>query len=261
MKRVILAFGICGLFFVNQSAIAGESVLASAKCEPPVQLIGAIANESLSLALKVGQTSIALPAEGFKPDSALNPDMPLLATAGTLGEIPALSISFGMNDGAGLTRSFALVLIKDAAGWRTAKIWTADSAARGELGFAREKQSLAFDAKALTRQLRIAQSEGVVHKLDCGCLTCGSRLSETIEDETWNWNDAEKKLERSSYERRYIVQPGENMLTVARKALGDARLIARIYKLNPEIKQDATLQAGQKILVEQTKIGTADERR
>jgi hypothetical protein len=253
MKRAILAFGICCNFFAMRSAIVGESVLAFAKSEPPVQLIGTIANESLSLALTIGQTSITLPSEGFKPDSALNPDMPLLATAGTLGEIPALSISFGMNDGAGLTRSFALVLVKDSSGWSTAKIWTADSAARGELGFTREKQSLAFDAKSLTRQLRIAQSEGVVHKLDCGCLTCGSRLSETIEDEMWTWNEAAKKVERSSYERRYIVQPGENMLTVARKALGDARLIARIYKLNPEIKQDATLQAGQKILVEKIK--------
>ena len=36
----------------------------------------------------------------------------------------------------------------------------------------------------------------------------------------------------------------------ARAALGDARLIARIYKLNPELKQEAALQAGQKILVE-----------
>ena len=136
--------------------------------------------------------------------------------------------------------------------------------ARGEMGFTREKQSLAFDAKSvLTRQAHVTQSEGVVHKLDCGCLTCGSRLSETIEDETWSWNVAAGKLERASYERRYIVQTGENVLTVARKALGDARLIARIYKLNPEIKQDGVLQAGQKVLVERQMEPpmNADERR
>lgn len=248
MKRLLPCLGLACLF---AAAHAAEAILAQTKSDPPVQLRGNTASDNLSLSLKVGETTLPIQSEGFKSNAALHPDMPLQAQSGALGEVPALWVSFGMNDGAGSTRSFAIVFIQDATAWRAVKQWTADCAARGELGFTREKQSLAFDAASgFVRQLRVTQSEGVVHKLDCGCLTCDSRLSETIENEKWIWNAAAGKLERSSYERRYIVQSGENMLTVARKALGDARLLARIYKLNPDIKQESALQPGQKILVE-----------
>ncbi len=243
----------CALLFCA-AASAADSILAQTKSEPLVQLIGNSASDTLALSLKVGGATLPIQSEGFKGNATLHPDMPLLAEAGVQGETPMLCVSFGMNDGNGSVRSFAIVFIQDAAAWRAVKTWTADSVGRGELGFTREKQSLAFDAKtALTRQARVTHSDGVVHKMICGCLTCDLQLSETIEDERWIWNSAAGKLERSAYERRYIVQAGENILSVARKALGDARLMARIYRLNPELKQTEALQPGQKILVEQTK--------
>lgn len=251
MNRPCLSLALLACLALGGVARAGERILAQSRGEPAIVLLDGGSAESPALTLKVGASSLQIQTEFLKTVESVHPEMPLQSQTGTLGEIQAVCVNFGLIGAAGNIRSYAIVFIQEAGAWHMSKMWTADCAQLGELGFTREKQSIAFDAKgAFTRQARSTRMEGVEHKLDCGCLTCDSRTTEIVEDEKWIWNAESKKIERANYERRYIVQAGEGVLTIARKALGDARLMARIYKLNPELKQQSVLQAGQKILVE-----------
>ena len=42
-------------------------------------------------------------------------------------------------------------------------------------------------------------------------------------------------------------------MSVARKAYGDARMMAKIYKLNPDLKEGGVLKTGQGVVVEREK--------
>jgi hypothetical protein len=160
-------------------------------------------------------------------------------------------LTLGIVDTLGTVRSIGVLLLKNDGQWATGTEWSVDSGSLGELGFRREVQIFAANAAGtLQRQVKRMAVEGVQAKLDCGCLVCDARTTSLIEDETWQWKAESKAFERATLEKRYVVQPGEGLIAVARKALGDARLMSRIYRLNPELKEGAVLQPGQQILIE-----------
>ena len=198
---------------------------------------------------------LALKTERLPGTKGTRADMPFEAhvLAMPVGS-QAFWIDFGVEDEPGATRAICVLLVK--AGdtqpqWRIANEWSADCGPLGEMGFKRAKHSFSSSREGvLERQSRSLMVEGILHKLDCGCNACQSRTIEMTGNEVYTWDGSSHAFERTSYEKRYVVQPGEGLMSVARKALGDARLLARIYKLNPELKADGMLKEGQQIVVE-----------
>lgn len=204
-----------------------------------------IADSKPLVALPLKTESLAH-SKGLRQDSPLQiVNFPLAADGQAAWAI------FTIDDQNGAARAVSVLLIQSEKGWIVAREWTADSAPMGEMGYKREKQIFSAPKPGtLSRNLHNLTVEGIVHKLDCGCTACQSRTIETSEDETYIWNASTATLDRTLYEKRYIVQIGEGLMSVARKALGDARLLARIYRLNPALKSETVLKEGQGILVE-----------
>ncbi|HYG75435.1 MAG TPA: LysM domain-containing protein [Planctomycetota bacterium] len=239
---------VLSFYLALQSAYGSESILANASSGETA--ISVIAGAARKLSLRVEKNTLALNTENLPDGNALQPDQPLSVMAVDLSSARALTVTFGISDGRGRVRSVGVLLAEGGGTWKVASEWSVECGPLGELGFQREKQSFASAAPdTLTRQTKRTHVEGVVDKLDCGCLICGDRTTETIEDERFVWKPQTGTLERVSYEKRYVVQPGEGFLAIARKALGDARLLARIQRLNPDLKPASVLQPGQKILV------------
>jgi len=237
-------------FSCSLSGFSSEISLGSATSGDAA--VSVIAEAASKLSLRILKSTLALKTENLIGGETLQPDQPLTLTALNVSSGRALALTFGISDGRGRVRSIgALVTSAQGTEWSLASEWSVDCEPLGELGFKREKQAFTSSAAdTLTRQTQRTLAEGVVDKLDCGCLVCGSRTIETLESEQFSWNPQSRVLERTSYEKRYVVQPGEGIMAVARKALGDARLLARINRLNPELKPGSVLQPGQKILVE-----------
>ena len=169
-----------------------------------------------------------------------------------------LWVRFGLDDGNGGVRSVAALLtrVSKSAPWTLAHEWSADSVALGELGFKREKLSVSADPSgAVTRTHTSVSVEGVAHKLDCGCTACQSRTTAIDETELLQWNPATHAYDAVRHEKWYIAQPGENIMTAVRKSLGDARLITRVARLNPQIKDGTTFAGGEKVLVLREEAG------
>ena len=216
-----------------------------------------------SLALKLGAANdIALSTSGFAEGKGLRDDQPLTTEALQLpGGAQALWVRFGLDDGAGGVRAVAVLLSRGASSaWTMSREWTASSGALGELGFKRETQKFLADATgAITRTFRNLSVEGVLHKLDCGCSACQSRTTEIEESEVVRWNPATRAFDSIQHEKWYIAQAGENLMVAVRKALGDARLINRVAKLNPELKDAAIFTGGEHVLVLRDQISNSKE--
>jgi hypothetical protein len=238
---------------------AEDTVLARTKLDgAEIQLLQ---SADARLALKIANTPepLALATAPWTDGKGLRADQPLAAEAFALPPEPqgaqaaqAACVRFGLDDNNGGVRSVAALLtrVSKSAPWTLAREWSADSVALGELGFKREKLSVSADASgAVTRSLKSVNVEGIAHKLDCGCTACQSRTTDTEESETLQWNPATHAYDSVRNEKWYSAQPGENIMTAVRKSLGDARLVNRVARLNPQIKDGTTFAGGEKVLV------------
>ena len=248
------------LLVLTYAGRADESVLGSA-FEPETNLKISVLQQDQPgakprLLLKVGPDAsasrVALSVSGLQDDQALRKEEPLMAANVRMSSGAAMIVSFTLIDGRGHVRCVCAILVQDKAGhWAVSKEWLADCAPLGEMGFIRQKQTLsALKEGTVTRRVQDTTVEGVAYTLDCGCPACASRTTDFQIDETYTFNPASGTFERSAFEKRYVVQPGEGLMAVARKALGDARMLARLYKLNPDIKPESMLKEGQKVVVE-----------
>jgi len=195
---------------------------------------------------------ITLVTKGFSGELKWHPDGPLQWLPVVVPNAEAACASFGVDDGQGQARFVGVLLAKTTgAKWRIVTEWLAECGPLDELSFKREKQNFTTPAAgSLLRSARKYKSEGHTFKLDCGCNVCQSATFDYMENETWNWSPTSATFERKNFERAYIVQYGEGLMAVARKALGDARLMSRLYRLNPEIKPGGMLKEGQQIVFE-----------
>jgi hypothetical protein len=246
LTALLLTFSLC----------AGDKMLSDMTLQlapgdsPRVQLHASEVQLKLQIA---GSLPTLLKTQSVAEIQGLHPDQPIMAQTFSVGKIPACILTFGIVDTLGTVHSIGVALVKSNGVWVAATEWSIESGSLGELGFRREIQKFAANAAGtLQRKVTRMAVEGVQAKLDCGCLVCDSRTTALIEDETWQWKAESKSFERATLEKRYVVQPGEGLIAVARKALGDARLMSRIYRLNPELKEGAVLQPGQQILVERS---------
>ena len=163
----------------------------------------------------------------------------------------AVLLSFKITDGAQAERSLAVLLVKVSAVWSLGGEWLVEKSADDATGSKDETQTFTAVAGGLLRHVHRNVVENVSFTLPCGC--CNAIQTRTIvtdADETYVWNDASAADERSTFQKWYIVQPGEGLLAVARKALGDPRRLARIYALNPQLRGNAAVNEGQRVLVE-----------
>ena len=216
--------------------------------------------KSDALALDAGPAAgIALATPGFSDGKGLRDDQPLTTEAIQLpGGAQAMWVRFGLDDGAGGVRAVAVLLSRatSSAAWTVSREWSADSGALGELGFKRESQKFLADAAGtITRKFKNLRVEGVLHKLDCGCSACQSRTTDIEESDVIRWNPATRAFDTVQHEKWYVAQTGENLMVAVRKALGDARLINRVARLNPDIKDAATFSGGERVLVQRDITG------
>jgi len=196
--------------------------------------------------------SITLTNKGFVGELKLHQDGPLRWLPVKIEGGESACASFGVDDGLGQARFIAVLLARaPKAKWRVVTEWLAECGPLDELSFKREKQNFTSPAAGtLLRSARKYKSEGHTFKLDCGCNVCQSATFDYMENETWVWNATGATFERKNFERAYIVQYGEGLMAVARKALGDARLMSRLYRMNPSIKPGGILKEGQHIVFE-----------
>jgi hypothetical protein len=211
------------------------------------------ADAKLHVTIHVGTPfSVDLETQAWPDGKALRADQPLSAKLFPLpGGSSGAWINFGLDDGSGGVRSVAVLLARaaPAANWAVVREWTADSVALGDMGFKREKQSFTAEAGRVERLLRSVSVEGIAHKLDCGCTACQSRSTEIEESEVLTWNASALKFDVQKHEKWYIAQPGENLMAAVRKALGDARRVSWVAKLNDGIQDGTVFKGGEKILV------------
>jgi hypothetical protein len=198
------------------------------------------------------KTTVPLANKGFAGPLRLHAEGALKRVPVQLDGAEAICVSFGLDDGQGQARFIAALLVKfPGSEWKVAHEWLAECGPLGELSFKREKQDFTSPQPGtLLRKARKYKSEGHTFKLDCGCNVCQSATFDYNENETWVWNAQKKQFERTLMERAYIVQYGEGLMGVARKALGDARLMARLYRMNPDIKPGGVLKEGQAVVFE-----------
>lgn len=196
--------------------------------------------------------AITLATKVFVGELKLHPDGPLRWLPVVVEGGEAACASFGVDDGLGQARFVGVLLVRaPKAKWRIVTEWLAECGPLGEMSFKREKQNFTTPAAGtLLRSARKYKSEGHTFKLDCGCNVCQSATFDYMENETWVWNAGITTFERKKFERAYIVQYGEGLMAVARKALGDARLMSRLYRMNPDIKPGGMLKEGQQIVFE-----------
>jgi hypothetical protein len=153
-------------------------------------------------------------------------------------------------------RSLNVLVAKslDEKAWRVVQEWTADKS-EDDSGSKDESQTITCDGQGLLlRRVHRLNVDNITFVLPCKCCTSiQTRTVETVEEESYAWNDTRKQLERRASRKWYVTQPGEGLLAVARKALGDPTRLARLYTLNPELREDGNLTEGQKVLVSQVK--------
>jgi hypothetical protein len=202
-----------------------------------------------------GGPPIALATAGLGAEDTIRKEEPLTVSTLELGgEARAAWLTFTLIDGRGRVRSVGALLLKKtkAAPWLLEKEWSAECGPLGELGFIRQKQTFASPKPGvLARQFHDTTVEGIAYTLDCGCPACASRTTEFKSDESFTWNAQSGTFERTHHEKRYVVQPGEGLMAVARKALGDARMLQKLYKMNPAIKPESMLKEKQEVIVEE----------
>jgi hypothetical protein len=206
----------------------------------------------LSLELEGGRVTFA--NGGFAGPFKYHPDGAYrwLPIAIPDSKTQAACVSFGLDSGRGEARFIGALLVKPAGGaWGVAREWLAECGPIDEISFKREKQSFSSPADGvLLRKAKKYKSEGHTFKLDCGCQVCQSATFEYTETETWQWSTEASAFKRASFVRAYIVQYGEGLMGVARKALGDARLMSKLYRLNSDIKPGGMLREGQEVVFE-----------
>jgi hypothetical protein len=210
-------------------------------------------NSEPSLALHIGDSNLVLQIQPKPESKGLRSDAPLQAKSIALPDgASGASVTFTLDDGEGGARSVLLLLFRsgEKEKWALAREWVAESAALGELGFKRESQELETKDGQVIRHFKSLAVEGLAHKMDCGCVACQSRTTEITEDETLTWSSEKHSFETTLRQKWYTAQPNENLMAIARKALGDARLMQLIIKLNPQLKDAPPLKGGEKILVE-----------
>jgi hypothetical protein len=147
--------------------------------------------------------------------------------------------------------SISVLLAEHKDGWTVDGEWSVERRDNGDAGSKNETQRWTIENGIVRRDVHRMNVEGIEYTLPCGCCKAiQTRTIETVEQTRFAWNAGSLTLEQQSFAKMYVVQPGEGLFSVARKALGDARLIGKILALNPELKRDAQLSAGQKIIVE-----------
>lgn len=242
------------LLVLSTATLAAERSIAKASIDgAPLELSQP---SGTKLRLVVGSAApmpLETPGWGDGPEQdSLRKDQPL--TVGTFALPNGATgawVDFGLEDGAGGVRAVTVLLVRPSASaaWNVAHEWFADSIAIGEMGFRRERQSFAVADGRITRTLRSYAVEGVTHQLDCGCTACSSRATDIEENEVLLWNAATHTFELQKHDKWYMAQAGENLLAAVRKALGDARRVNRVAKLNPQILDGTTFKGGERVLV------------
>ncbi|HYF50743.1 MAG TPA: hypothetical protein VEJ63_15120 [Planctomycetota bacterium] len=253
-------FVISTIFMFSLALSGGETKLGGASFKLAshdrsltVLARGGNASDAPELLLKFSNAAapVTLQTRGLLPDAAIKKEEPLSISELALDtKASGLLVTFSLVDSRGHVRAIAAALQHDASGWKVMREWSADCYPLGEAGYIRQKQSFSAKAGTLIRQLKNARVEGVMYTLDCGCPACASKTTEYVEDETWTWSSEKGTMDRTHFEKRYIVQPTEGLLSVARKAYGDARMMGKLLKLNPSLKNETVLKEGQGIVVE-----------
>ena len=72
----------------------------------------------------------------------------------------------------------------------------------------------------------------------------------TDEVETLVWNSATRLAERQTFQKWYVAQPGEGVMSIAVKIYGSPERMTTLLRLNPGIQKQEKLNDDQKIVVE-----------
>lgn len=168
-------------------------------------------------------------------------------------DVNAQLVTFTLPGPAHASRALTVLLTKAAKSdaWFVQQEWIADKS-EDDSGSKDETQTFSVDAVgAITRRVHRMNVDNISYELPCKCCTAiQTKTMETQEEETLAWSATSSSFERRTFRKWYITQPGEGLVNVARKALGDPTRLARLYTLNPELRQAATLAEGQKVLVD-----------
>jgi hypothetical protein len=143
-------------------------------------------------------------------------------------------------------------LVKSGNRWTLRGEWWVEKFNHKELGEKNETHAFAFNGDGtLTRRASRNNIEGVQTTCPQGCCKIWqSKTLVTEEVEILAWNDSERTLERRSFQRWYISQYGDSLMSIAIKVLGSAEKMTTLYYLNPALQKQTSLELNQKVLVE-----------
>jgi hypothetical protein len=164
----------------------------------------------------------------------------------------SLIVSAGIDAATGDVKSVTLWLIKVNSRWNLRGEWCVEKFNHQELGEKNESHAFAFNADStLTRRASRNNIEGIQTTCPQGCCKIWqSRTLVTEELETLAWNESNRTIERKTFQRWYVTQFGDSLLSIAIKVFGSPEKISALYYLNASLQKQTTLETNQKVLIE-----------
>ncbi len=164
-----------------------------------------------------------------------------------------LVAGFGTHCAAGDTKWVSVWLSKSAGHWTLRGEWSVEKFNHQELGEKNESQTFAFDAGGiLRRSVSRNNIEGIKTTCPQGCcIAWQSKTMVTEELETLAWTETTQSPERKTFQKWYIAQFGDGVMSIAKKVHGDPSRMTTLLRLNPQLQKQEKIEENQKVLVEQ----------
>jgi len=159
---------------------------------------------------------------------------------------------FGIAGMDGDAKWVSVWLNKNGGRWTMRGEWAVDNFNHKELGEKKETQTFTFEANGiLKRSASRNNMDGIKTTCAQGCCTVWqSKTMVTDEVETLVWNSATRLAERQTFQKWYVAQPGEGVMSIAVKIYGSPERMTTLLRLNPGIQKQEKLNDDQKIVVE-----------
>lgn len=183
-------------------------------------------------------------------------EAPLKLEAVDAADPTNLVAGFGIHYASGDAKWVSVWLSKSTGRWTLRGEWSVEKFNHKELGEKNETQTFAFDAGGVLRRSTSRNNiEGI--KTTCAqgcCVAWQSKTMVTEEIEKLAWSEAIHSIERKTFQKWYIAQYGDGVMSIAKKVHGDPSRMTTLLRLNPELQKQEKIEENQKVLVEQVGI-------
>ena len=208
-----------------------------------------------ALAISVGSASSR---QSFNLQMPCPPQMekalvePLKISAVDAADANSVVAEFATKGATGEMQFISMWLHKTSGRWELRGEWSVEKFNHQELGEKTETQAFAFESGGILRRCAIRNTmEGIKTTCEQGCcVTWQSKTLVTQELETLGWNGATHAAERQTFQKWYVTQYGDGLMSIAKKVFNDPSRMTTLLRLNPALQNQEKLEENQRVLVD-----------